>query len=77
LRHLIARKQRGTWVASHAPECTELHHGGFGNSLLGPIDALFGLEMSNFERERMLKYLGNPPEPNSLGNRFKCELAHT
>ena len=44
--------------------------GGLGNWLLGPMDALLGLEMSNFERNRMLEYLGNPPEPNSLGNEF-------
>jgi pimeloyl-ACP methyl ester carboxylesterase len=45
-------------------------HGGLGNWLLSPVDALLGLEMSNFDRARMLKYLGNPPEPNSLGNEF-------
>jgi pimeloyl-ACP methyl ester carboxylesterase len=44
--------------------------GGLGNWLLGLVDALLGLEMSNFERNRMLVYLGNPPEPNSLGNGF-------
>lgn len=49
--------------------------GGFGNGLLGPLDALLGLEMSNFERARMLKYLGNPPEPNSLGSSFSIENA--
>jgi hypothetical protein len=45
-------------------------HGGFGNSLLGPVGALLGFETSNFERQRMLQYLDNPPEPNSLGDRF-------
>jgi hypothetical protein len=45
-------------------------HGGLGNSLLGPIDALLGLEMSNFERKRMVEYLAEPPEPNSLAGRF-------
>lgn len=44
--------------------------GGFGNSLLGPIDGLLGLEMSNFERKRMLEYLDKPKEPNSLDGRF-------
>jgi pimeloyl-ACP methyl ester carboxylesterase len=44
--------------------------GGFGNSLLGTVDALLGLEVSNFERKRMLEYLDEPPEPNSLGDRF-------
>lgn len=44
--------------------------GGIGNTLLGPIDSLLGLEMSNFERDRMKEYLGEPPEANSLGNTF-------
>jgi hypothetical protein len=44
--------------------------GGFGNSLLGPLDALLGLEMSNFERSRMREYLDSPPEANSLAERF-------
>jgi hypothetical protein len=46
--------------------------GGFGNSLLGPIDAFLGLEMSNFERTRICEYLDNPPEAgaNSLAGRF-------
>ena len=44
--------------------------GGIGNTLLGPVDALLGLELSNFESDRMKVYLGNPPEANSLGNTF-------
>jgi pimeloyl-ACP methyl ester carboxylesterase len=44
--------------------------GGIGNMLLGPVDSLLGLELSNFERERMKKYLGGPPEANSLGKTF-------
>jgi pimeloyl-ACP methyl ester carboxylesterase len=48
-------------------------HGGLGNWLLSPVDALLGLEMSNFDRKRMLEYLGNPPEPNSLGNEFDAK----
>lgn len=44
--------------------------GGIGNALLGPVDALLGLELSNFERDRMKVYLGEPPEANSLGNTF-------
>jgi hypothetical protein len=46
--------------------------GGFGNSLLSPVDALLGLEMSNFERTRMCEYLDNSPgaEANSLAGRF-------
>ena len=44
--------------------------GGIGNMLLGHVDALLGLELSNFERARMKVYLGEPPEANSLGNSF-------
>ena len=44
--------------------------GGIGNMLLGPVDSLLGLELSNFERERMKEYLGGPPEANSLGKTF-------
>ena len=48
--------------------------GGFGNSLLGPLDGLLGLEMSNFERKRMIEYLDldpkQPEEANSFAGRF-------
>jgi hypothetical protein len=44
--------------------------GGFGNSLLGPIDGLLGLEISNFDRDVMIKYLDKPKEANSLDGRF-------
>ncbi|MBN9560676.1 MAG: hypothetical protein J0H14_08105 [Alphaproteobacteria bacterium] len=44
--------------------------GGFGNGLLGPVDALLGLEMNNFDRDRMRVYLDQPPEANSLAGRF-------
>ncbi|MGE0258786.1 MAG: esterase/lipase family protein [Alphaproteobacteria bacterium] len=47
--------------------------GGIGNTLLGPVDSLLGLELSNFERERMREYLGKPPEANSLGNTFDIQ----
>ena len=44
--------------------------GGLGNGLLGTVDALLGLEMSNFERDRMREYLDGPPAANSLAGRF-------
>jgi pimeloyl-ACP methyl ester carboxylesterase len=44
--------------------------GGIGNSLLGVTDSLLGLELSNFERDRMIQYLGGPDEANSLENTF-------
>lgn len=50
-------------------------HGGFGNGLLGVTDALLGLEMSNFEHDRMTEYLDNPPSPNSLAGRFPVRNA--
>lgn len=49
--------------------------GGFGNTALGPLDALLGLELANFEHGRMLEYLGKPPAPNSLGTTFPLENA--
>ena len=46
-------------------------HGGFGNGLLGTVDALLGLEMENFERDRMCIYImGRAPEANSLAGHF-------
>ena len=44
--------------------------GGMGNGLLGVVDSLLGLEMKNFERDRMREYLDGPPAANSLAGRF-------
>ena len=51
--------------------------GGFGNDLLGPLDALFGKELGNFEQDRMRRYLrlDRSQEANSLAGRFPLESA--
>ena len=38
-------------------------------------DALLGLELSNFEHDRMKEYLGQPPEPASLAGKFPIDNA--
>ena len=49
--------------------------GGLGNGLLGTVDALLGFETGNFERNRMMEYLGRPATANSLGGHFP--IRHT
>lgn len=50
--------------------------GGIGNALLGPL-RLAGIELDNFDRRRMLEFLADPPQANSLGGRFPVENAFT
>ena len=47
--------------------------GGMGNWLLGPVDSMLGLELSNFDQKRITEYLDGPLEANSLHGRFPIE----
>lgn len=51
--------------------------GGRGNWLLGPLDTMLGLELANFDEDRIREYLDGPPVANSLAGRFPVEHAFT